>query len=153
MTFTQKKLVHKPQAIEKVITRANHPPTSHFPPPREREVNPSPHHHNSSLMHLALKRRRGVKLLVQEQKAPSLTIQEKRVSHNFLQILNLKGQNLPPSVVMSQYTLNGCPVPIGSIQYSPFFCAVVYFQMSLQETPGKSGDEPFFIITDKREEM
>ena len=52
---------------------------------------------------------------------------------------------------MSQYTLNGCPVPLGSIQYSPFFCALVCFQMSLQETPGKSGDEPF--LTDRREEM
>ena len=67
------------------------------------------------------------------------------------QTLNLKGQNLPPSVVMSQYALNGCPVSFGSIQYSPFFCALVYFQMSLQETPGKSGDEPF--LTDRREEM
>ena len=38
------KLVHKPQAIEKVITRANHPPTPHFPPPREREVNPPQGH-------------------------------------------------------------------------------------------------------------
>ena len=68
-----------------------------------------------------------------------------------LQTLNLKGQKLPSSVVMSQYTLNGVPVPFGSIQYSPFFCALVYFQMSLQEIPGKSGDEPF--IADRREEM
>ena len=51
---------------------------------------------------------------------------------------------------MSQYTLNGLPVPFGSIQYSPFFCALVNFQMSLQETPGNSGDEPF--LTDRREE-
>ena len=51
---------------------------------------------------------------------------------------------------MSQYTLNGRPVPLGSIQYSPFFCALVNFQMSLQETPGNSGDEPF--LTYRREE-
>ena len=55
---------------------------------------------------------------------------------------------MPPPVVMSQYALNGCPVPFGSIQYSPFFCALVYFEMSLQETPGNSGDEPF--ITEER---
>ena len=52
---------------------------------------------------------------------------------------------------MSQYALNGCPVSFGSIQYSPFFFVFVYFKMSLQETPGKSGDEPF--LTDRREEM
>ena len=51
---------------------------------------------------------------------------------------------------MSQYALNGIPVPFGSIQYSPFFCALVDLRMSLQETPGNSGDEPF--LTDKREE-
>ena len=62
-----------------------------------------------------------------------------------------KGQNLPSSVVISQYTLNGSPVHFGSIQYSPLFCALVDFLMSLQETPGKSGDEPFF--TDRREDM
>ena len=52
---------------------------------------------------------------------------------------------------MSQYALNGCPVPFGSIQYSPFFFVLVYFKMSLQETPGKSGDEPF--LTDRREDV
>ena len=51
---------------------------------------------------------------------------------------------------MSQYTLNGIPVPFGSIQYSPFFFALVYVQMSLQETPGNLGDKPF--LTDRREE-
>ena len=61
-----------------------------------------------------------------------------------------KGKNLPPSVVISQYTLNGSPVPFGSIQYSPLFCALVDSLMSLQETPGKSGDSPF--LTDRREE-
>ena len=42
-------------------------------------------------------------------------------------------------------------MPFGSIQYSPLFCALVDFLMSLQETPGKSGDEPF--LTGRREEM
>ena len=64
-----------------------------------------------------------------------------------MESLLLKILNLPPSVVMSQYALNGCPVPFGSIQYSLFFLAFVYFKMSLQETPGKSGDEPF--VTDR----
>ena len=34
-------------SIEKVITRANHPRTLHFPQSREMEVNPSQGHHNS----------------------------------------------------------------------------------------------------------
>ena len=94
-----------------------------------------------------------MKLLVQEPRTLSLTILEKRVSHHieiFKLSTDLKGQNLPPSVVMSQYTLNGIPVPFGSIQYSPFSFALVYIQMSLQETPGNSGDKPF--LTDRREE-
>ena len=136
-------------------------PTTHQPPTSPHPANRKLIHHKVtitvcffySLKHFAGERRGG-KWLVKEHKAPSLTIQEKRIyipSYWNLQTLNLKGQNLPPSVVMSQYALNGCPEPFGSIQYSPFFCALVYFQMSLQETPGNSGDEPF--LTDRREEM
>ena len=57
-------------------------------------------------------------------------------------------QDLPPSVVMSQYTLNGCPVPLGSIQYSPFFVALVVFLISLQDEPGSPGCDPFATLSE-----
>ena len=43
---------------------------------------------------------------------------------------------------MSQYTLNGCPVALGSIQYSPFSFAWVSFRMFSQEIAGNSGNKP-----------
>ena len=148
--------MYKSQAIEKIITRANHPPTLHFPPVREREVNPSQGQHNSVplvFINTLGWRETAWSEVTCPRTQGAFTYysgQASILSYWKLQTLHLKGQNLPPSVVMSQYALIGCPLPFGSIQYSPFFCALVYFQMSLQETPGKSGDKPF--LTDRREE-
>ena len=72
----------KPQAVEKVITRANHPPTNHLRPSRDREINPSQGHHNS--VPLVFINTLGWRETTwrEEHKAPSLIIQEKRVSHH-----------------------------------------------------------------------
>ena len=147
----------KPQAVEKVITRANHPPTNHLRPSRDREINPSQGHHNSvplvfiNTLGWRETTWREVTYLRTQGAFTYYSGKASIPSYWNLQTLNLKGQNLPPSVVMSQYTLNGSPVPFGSSQYSPFFFALVYFHMSLQENPGKSGDEPF--LSDRTEEM
>ena len=81
-------------------------------------------------------KKQGASLIVQEKRVQYLITSKAQTSPPF------KGQNLPPSVVMSQYTLNGFPVALGSIQYSPFSCELVSFRMFSQEIPGSLGDRP-----------
>ena len=158
MTFTQKWSNVQVTSNWKSYHPGQPPTNPPLPPPvREWEVNPSQGQHNSVPL-LFINTLGWRETAWSEVTCPRTqgaftyySGQASILSYWKLQTLHLKGQNLPPSVVMSQYTLTGCPVPFGSIQYSPFFCAFVYFQMSLQETPGKSGDKPF--LTDRREEM
>ena len=84
-----------------------------------------------------------------KKQGASLILQGKRVQYlitSKTQTSPVKLQNLPPSVVMSQYTLNGFPVALGSIQYSPFSCAFVNFRMFSQEIPGSLGDRPSIVL-------
>lgn len=60
---------------------------------------------------------------------------------NFVGNINI---DLPPSVFMSQYTVKGCMLFSGSIQYSLLasFSSGKLLRMSLQDLPGRDILEP-----------
>lgn len=73
----------------------------------------TPNHRSQLSIGLTIKRRKNKK-----------TEKNKTIIHKYQQVLDRVRKQIitdpPPSVFISQKTLNGLPFPSGSIQYSPF---------------------------------